>query len=211
MGSEFAEKDLVKKNFEATFMQLVGTALGAESLADFDFRHIKEHLDQQREVRAQRTAEEKKNEKEAKAAVEAKYKFCLLNGTLEKVGNVTMEPPTIFRGRGEHPHAGRLKTRIVPEFVAINIGQDAPIPVCDVPGHAWKSVMAKRDGTWLASFKDERSSYLMGKYVQLAAESSVKGASDMAKYEKARRLKDKIAYIRESYHKKMGSDDRLDN
>ena len=76
-----------------------------------------------------------------------------------------MEAPGIFRGRGEHPHAGKLKTRIVPEFVSINISQHAPIPICDVPGHSWKSVIEKRDGTWLASFRDERSTFLMGKYV----------------------------------------------
>ena len=33
-----------------------------------------------------------------------------------------MEIPGIFRGRGEHPHAGKLKGRIVPEFVMINVG-----------------------------------------------------------------------------------------
>ena len=112
-----------------------------------------------------------------------------------------MEAPGIFRGRGEHPHMGKLKTRIVPEFVTINVGQDAPIPACNVPGHAWKSVLEKKDGTWLASFRDERSSFLLGKYVQLAAESSVKGISDMQKYEKARRLKNSIVRIRENYYK----------
>ena len=122
-----------------------------------------------------------------------------------------MEAPGIFRGRGEHPHAGKLKTRIVPGFVTINVAQDAPIPICDIPGHAWKSVIEKRDGTWLASFRDERSNFLMGKYVQLAAESSIKGTSDMQKYEKARRLKNSISRIRDNYHKQMNMNDRLDN
>ena len=50
-----------------------------------------------------------------------------------------------------------------------------------------------------------------GKYVQLAAESSVKGSSDQQKYEKARRLKNQISRIREKYHNQMDSNDRLDN
>lgn len=162
------------------------------NFADFDFKHIREHVERTREQRNARTAEEKRMEKEANQAIEAKYRYALFNGQLEKSGNATMEAPGIFRGRGEHPHAGKLKQRIVPEFVTINIGQDAPIPICDVPGHGWKSVIEKKDGTWLASFRDERSSFLMGKYVQLAAESSVKGSSDMLKYEKARRLKNSI-------------------
>lgn len=122
-----------------------------------------------------------------------------------------MEVPGIFRGRGEHPSAGKLKTRIVPEFVTLNLGKDAPIPICEIPGHAWKNVIEKRDGTWLASFRDERSEFLQGKYVQLAAESSVKGTSDMQKYEKARRLKNSITRIRDNYMKQMSTNDRCEN
>jgi len=210
-GSEFAEKDTVRKNFIGSFLALFPESLGAKSLEDFDFRHIKEHIERTKELRAARTAEEKKIEKEAQLTTEANYRFALFNGNLERVGNSGMEAPGIFRGRGEHPHAGKLKSRIVPEFVTLNLGQNAPIPICHVPGHAWKSVIEKRDATWLASFRDERSTFLMGKYVQLAAESSVKGSSDMLKYEKARRLKNSIGRIRENYYKQMNSNDRLDN
>jgi hypothetical protein len=34
----------------------------------------------------------------------------LLDGRIEKLGNYTMEPPGLFRGRGEHPKTGKLKT-----------------------------------------------------------------------------------------------------
>jgi len=54
--------------------------------------------------------------------LETSYRFALFNGNLERVGNSGMEAPGIFRGRGEHPHAGKLKSRIVPEFVTINLG-----------------------------------------------------------------------------------------
>ena len=79
-------------------------------------------MERAREQRNARTAEEKRVEKEAAAAIEAKYRYALFNGTLEKTGNSGMEAPGIFRGRGEHPHAGKLKTRIVPGFVTINVG-----------------------------------------------------------------------------------------
>jgi DNA topoisomerase-1 len=122
-----------------------------------------------------------------------------------------VEPPGIFRGRGEHPHMGKFKRRVVPEQVSINIGQENPIPICNIPGHAWKRVVEKRDATWLAHFKDERSPFLLGKYVFLAAESSIKGQNDKLKYEKARRLKTSIVKIRENYIQKMHSNDLLDN
>ena len=165
MGSDFAEKELVKKNFESTFLALFPESLGAKNLEDFDFSLIKEHVEKSKEARNSRTSEEKKIEKEAQQEVDAYFRFALFNGNLEKVGNSGMEVPGIFRGRGEHPSAGKLKTRIVPEFVTLNLGKDAPIPICEIPGHAWKNVIEKRDGTWLASFRDERSEFLQGKYV----------------------------------------------
>jgi len=110
-----------------------------------------------------------------------------------------VEPPGIFRGRGEHPHAGRIKQRVVPEFVSLNVGSDDPIPICPIPGHAWKKVQSNPEATWLCQFKDERSKYANGKYVFLAAESKIKGENDKKKYEKARRLKGCIKDIRLNY------------
>jgi len=44
------------------------------------------------------------------------------------VGNFRVEPPGLFRGRGEHPKMGRLKKRILPKDVIINLGEKAPVP-----------------------------------------------------------------------------------
>jgi hypothetical protein len=35
---------------------------------------------------------------------------------------------------------GRLKKRILPKDVIINIGEKAPIPPCPIPGHKWGEV-----------------------------------------------------------------------
>ena len=34
-----------------------------------------------------------------------------------------MEPPGLFRGRGDHPKMGKLKARIYPRDITINIGE----------------------------------------------------------------------------------------
>jgi len=146
-----------------------------------------------------------------KQATEAKFRYCLFDKEMEKVSNSLVEPPGIFRGRGEHPHAGNLKSRIIPEMVTINTGQDDPIPSCPVAGHAWERVVANREATWLATFKDERASYSLRKYIALAAESKIKGDNDKKKYEKARRLKNQITKIRNNYVEKMNSIDIIDN
>jgi len=57
------------------------------------------------------TAAEKKAAKAERDEAEAKYKTCLLDGRKEKVGNFRIEPPGLFRGRGEHPKTGMLKVR----------------------------------------------------------------------------------------------------
>lgn len=90
------------------------------------------------------------------------------------------EPPGIFRGRGGHPSAGKLKNRIVPEFVSVNIGEDDLIPPCPVPGHSWKEVINNPKASWLCQYQDEESTFLKGnvKYLALAAESKLKGLTD---------------------------------
>lgn len=55
------------------------------------------------------TAAERKELKAEKDKSEEKYTTCLLDGRKEKVGNFRMEPPGLFRGRGEHPRKGSLK------------------------------------------------------------------------------------------------------
>ena len=40
---------------------------------------------------------------------EKKYVHCTIDGRKEKLGNFRVEPPGLFRGRGEHPKKGTLK------------------------------------------------------------------------------------------------------
>lgn len=121
-------------------MAMIPASVGATQLEDFDFSPVKEHLTTVKEQRGARPTEEKKREAKEKAEAEARYKTCLWDGKIEKLSNHLTEPPGIFRGRGEHPHAGKLKSRIMPEYVSINIGQMNPIPICPIPGHSWKQV-----------------------------------------------------------------------
>lgn len=72
--------------------------------------------------------QEKQKLKEEREAAEAKYKYALVDGNQEPVGNFRVEPPGLFRGRGEHPKMGKLKARIYPRDITINIGKNVPIP-----------------------------------------------------------------------------------
>ncbi|XBI59160.1 hypothetical protein VPH35_040280 [Triticum aestivum] len=126
---------------------------------------------------------------------------------LYSVGNFRVEPPGLFRGRGEHPKMGRLKRRIRPSDITINIGEEAPVPVCPIPGESWKEVKHDNTVTWLACWNDPINEKDI-KYVFLAASSSLKRQSDKEKYEKARKLKDYIRSIRANYTKDFRSKDQ---
>jgi DNA topoisomerase-1 len=59
-----------------------------------------------------------------------------------QVGNFRVEPPGLFRGRGEHPKMGLLKRRIYPRDITINIGEGEDTPEHPYPGQKWKEVLS---------------------------------------------------------------------
>lgn len=79
-----------------------------------------------------------------------------------------------------------LKLRVAPEQVTINIGEGAKVPEPPA-GHKWGEVVHDNTVTWLAMWKENVNDSI--KYVFLAATSSLKGQSDLRKFEKARSLK----------------------
>lgn len=48
------------------------------------------------------------------------YGFCVMDNHKERIGNFRIEPPGLFRGRGDHPKMGMLKRRLRPEDIIIN-------------------------------------------------------------------------------------------
>jgi len=115
----------------------------------------------------------------------------------------------LFKGRGKHPKAGFMKARILPEDLTINIAGNAPIPKCDMPGHAWGDIIHNNEVTWLAFYRDDTINTTY-KYIFLAASSKFKGLNDRKKYDKARRLKDHIEAIRRDYRNKLHSKDKFE-
>jgi DNA topoisomerase I len=190
-------------------MKLLDKEMMVESFDELDFTPIRNYLEERKETRNNRSSDEKKKEREENAKFEAYYRYCIVDGELERVSTVMVEPPGIFRGRGDHPLAGKLKARILPEYVTINVGLNDVIPKCDVPGHAWKGVVNKPECTWLGQFKDESKEKAHTKYLFLAADSKIKAQNDIKKYKKAKLLKENIKKIREDYMKKMLSNDLL--
>lgn len=179
-----------------------GNTVKIKKFEKCDFKPIFEYFDAERAKKKALSQAEKKALKAEKEAAEAQYMYCMWDGRKQKVGNFRVEPPGLFRGRGEHPKTGRVKKRVMPEQITINIGEKAKVP--EAPeGHRWKEIKHDHEGTWLAMWQENINGAY--KYVMLAANSDIKGQSDFKKFEKARELKKHIDRIRKDYRKELNS------
>ena len=151
-----------------------------------DFHPIFDYYQAKSDQKKSLSTAQKKEIKAQKDAAEEPYMYCMWDGRKQKVGNFRVEPPSLFRGRGEHPKTGRVKKRVKPEQITINIGQEAMVPA-PPEGHRWKEIKHDQQGTWLAMWQENINGAY--KYVMLAANSDVKTQSDWKKFEKARELK----------------------
>ncbi|KAG8367362.1 hypothetical protein BUALT_Bualt16G0064200 [Buddleja alternifolia] len=204
--SDYMSKPKFKENFMTDWRKILGKNHIIQSLEHCDFTPIYEWHQKEKEKKKQMSSDEKKALKKEKLKQEEKYMWAIVDGVKEKVGNFRVEPPGLFRGRGEHPKMGKLKKRIRAGDITINIGKDAPIPECPVPGESWKDIRHDNTVTWLAYWLDPINQKEF-KYVFLAASSTLKGQSDKEKYEKARLLKEYILGIRAAYTKGFASKD----
>ncbi|KAF2099554.1 DNA topoisomerase 1 [Rhizodiscina lignyota] len=179
-----------------------GNKIKIKEFAKCDFKPIFEYYDAERQKKKALPAVEKKALKAEKDAAEAPYTHCMWDGRKQKVGNFRVEPPGLFRGRGEHPKTGKVKQRVRPEQITLNIGKDAKVPT-PPEGHKWKEIKHDQTATWLATWQENINGAF--KYVMLAASSDIKGQSDYQKFEKARELKKHIDRIRKDYNRELQS------
>lgn len=206
------ENPTFQKNFFRDFQEILRKTGGAKdrsgekvAIKQFDkcdFTAIYDYYAAQREAKKALPSAEKKKIRAEKEEVERPYMYCMWDGRKQKVGNFRVEPPGLFRGRGEHPKTGTVKTRVLPEQITINIGKEATVPPPPA-GHKWKEIRHDQEGTWLAMWQENVNNNY--KYVMLAANSDVKGQSDYKKFEKARELKEHIDRIRADYRDQLKS------
>lgn len=195
------ENPTFQKNFFQDFQDILDSTGGASNrkgdkveIKEFskcDFTLIFDYYEGQRMEKKALPSAEKKRLKAEKDTAEAAYMYCTWDGRKQKVGNFRVEPPGLFRGRGEHPKTGKVKKRVDAEQITINIGKEAMVPP-PPEGHRWKEIKHDQEGTWLAMWQENINGAY--KYVMLAANSDIKGQSDYNKFEKARELKVKKEY-----------------
>ncbi|CAG2105154.1 unnamed protein product, partial [Medioppia subpectinata] len=198
LDHDYVAKPAFNKNFFKDWRKTM-TEDEKQTISDLkkcNFKDMATHFKEESEKRKQKTKEEKQEIKKQNEKLIEEYGYCIVDGHKQKIGNFRIEPPGLFRGRGEHPKMGKLKKRVRPEDVIINIGKkvDPPAPPT---GRKWKEVRHDNTVTWLASWQEN----VMGnvKYIMLNPSSKLKSIKDWQKYEKARELKKYISKIRDDY------------
>ncbi|XP_017037012.1 DNA topoisomerase 1 isoform X2 [Drosophila kikkawai] len=198
LNHDYCTKDVFNNNFFKDFRKTM-TSKEKEIIKDFrkcNFQEMFEFFQAESEKRKAATKEEKLVKKNENEALIKEYGFCMIDGHKEKIGNFRLEPPGLFRGRGEHPKMGMIKRRIQASDVSINCGKDSKVPP-PPSGSRWKEVRHDNTVTWLASWIENVQGQV--KYIMLNPSSKLKGEKDHIKYETARRLDKVIDKIRATY------------
>lgn len=135
------------------------------------------------------------------------YKVAIVDGIEQPVGNFRLEPPGIFIGRGCNPKLGKIKRRIYPEDITLNLSKNAPIPKLPdfYKTRKWGKIINEPENAWIASWKDEITGKT--KYVWLSNVSDMMGRSDKEKYEKSRKLSKIIDKIIATNNNNLESND----
>ncbi|KAL3122538.1 hypothetical protein niasHT_003074 [Heterodera trifolii] len=197
LDHDYTSKPVFNQNFFKDWVKMMTKAERAEikDLAKCDFRQMHAFYVSESEKRKARSKEEKKAEKEEKEGEAKVYGFAMLDGYKQKIGNFRIEPPGLFRGRGDHPKMGSLKKRVQPEEVVINCSRG--LKIMPPEGHKWKEIRHDNTVTWLCSWTEN----VLGsnKYIMLNPSSKLKGQKDWEKFEKARKLKGHVGQIRQQY------------
>lgn len=196
--SEYVKSKIFRKNFWNDWKKVLGKDHPIQSLDECDFSLIYNYLLKKKEQNKLNKDKATKNDNEEI------YKYAIVDGEKQPVGNFRVEPPGIFIGRGCNPKLGHVKKRVYPEDIIINIGKEAKVPE-PLPGHKWKKVIHDQTVEWLASWKDDITGKM--KYFWLGAQSDQKAKSDMNKFDLARKLKKKIKTINEENDRNLRSDD----
>ncbi|KAL0978606.1 hypothetical protein UPYG_G00172820 [Umbra pygmaea] len=195
---EYTTKDIFRKNFFKDWRKEM-TAEEKAKITDLkkcDFTELAEYFKAQSEARKAMTKEEKLKIKEENERLLQEYGFCVMDNHKERIANFRIEPPGLFRGRGDHPKMGMLKRRIRPEDIIINCSKDSKHPK-PPPGTRWKEVRHDNKVTWLVSWTENIQGSI--KYIMLNPSSRIKGEKDWQKYETARNLKKCVERLRSQY------------
>jgi DNA topoisomerase-1 len=203
IGTPYVEDPVFAANFHIDFSDLLGISVNP---SDVDYTDIHKIVLNEREIRANLTRDERKalasKRKEIREANKEKYGWAIIDGEKAEIGNYTVEPSSIFMGRGQHPMRGKWKEGPKHEDVELNLSPDAPIPSGN-----WKEIRWEPGTMWIARWKDKLSNKI--KYVWPHDSSPIKQRKDIEKFDKALELREQIQLVKNHIINNLDSQDPI--
>jgi len=200
------------ENFWKDWKQTLPKNSPIKTLEDFkkvDFsriqKYISENSDQKKLATKSRSKEEKMRIKEEKEAVKDLYGYAVIDGVKISMGNYMIQPPGLYMGHGNHPLRGKIKKRIQPSDVMLNVSK-THVPQCTIHGKPckWGEIVEDHDVTWIATWRNPITNEK--NYVWLKREESHWVCmDDMVKFDKARNLGENIESVRKKYTADLSS------
>jgi DNA topoisomerase-1 len=209
MDTEYIKNPKLKKNFFHDWKALLKkeNVLNITNFDLCDFSLIYKFLLDKKIEKQNYSLEEKNKLKEQKLKEEEKYKYATVDNELQEIGNYRLEPTGIMIGHGCNPKIGKIKLRIYPEDITVNIGKNENIP--ELPdfykNHKWGNIIHDQYKEWLYSWHDNLTNKT--KYILLNRKSKFKARSDEDKFDMARELKKNIEHIRATNFVNMQNSD----
>lgn len=197
------------KNFWKDWKVILGKNTNIKDWNLVDFTPIKNYISkksaEKKESQKKLSKEEKASLKDEKEELKEIYGYAIVDGVKIPLGNYMIQPPGLYIGHGTHPLRGRIKGRVRPEEVTLNISRNQ-VPICRNRGQPckWGEIVEDHSVTWIASYRHPITKDV--NYVWLKREEShFVCADDMIKFDKARKLKNNIEKVRAVYRKDLFS------
>lgn len=201
IGTPYVEDPVFAENFHNDLSQLMGEKILP---GDIDYSKIYASVIEEREIKKALPREEKKKLAEGRKVIreanKEKYGYAIIDGDRCELGNYMVEPSSIFMGRGQHPFRGKWKEGPRHSDVILNHSKDVPLPEGN-----WLRVYWDPDSIWVAKWKDKLTGKM--KYVWPHDSSPVKQKAEIAKFNKAIKLRKNLSKINRHIKQNMIHED----
>ena len=206
-AQKFGTPYVEDRTFCSNFMKDFAAVLGLKekiTLEDFDWATITRWIEAERARKANMSREEKKQlaaeRKKIREERKERFGWATVNGTKMEIANYTVEPPSIFMGRGRHPDRGKWKPAIATKDVTLNLSPDAPTPPGEWAGREWRP-----NELWIARWTDKLNGKV--KYVWFHDATPMKQERVQEKFDLALELESRVRKVRKHIQENLAADD----
>ena len=206
-GEDIRKDKVFNNNFFRDWKKIMGkSGKSITKLANVDFspfiKYIVKKRDVVKEEKKQMTPLEKKLDKLRKNEIKSIFSFATIDG-VRLPATTNMQPPSIFKGHKDSDKRGKIKARIVPSDITLNISRNS-VPLCFINGtqKKWGKIISDKTAVWLAKWKNPITGSADYNRISRSHDPWV-GRNDLTKFQKARHLNNKITHIRAVYMKDL--------